>query len=58
MLINYRYEHMLPTVITTNNSGAELEQELGRRTLSRLIEMTRPVKIQAGDYRMKMAAGR
>lgn len=58
MLINYRYEHMLPTVITTNNNGAELEQELGRRTLSRLIEMTKPVKIQAGDYRMKMAAGR
>lgn len=56
MIINYRYEHMLPTVITTNNTGAELEQELGRRTLSRLAEMTRPVKIQAGDYRMKFAA--
>ena len=56
MIINYRYEHMLPTVITTNTTGSELEQELGRRTLSRLAEMTRPVKIQAGDYRMKFAA--
>ena len=56
MLINYRYEHMLPIVITTNNSGAELDKELGRRTLSRLVEMTKPVKIQAGDYRMKLAA--
>lgn len=55
MLINHRYEHMMPTVITTNNDGAELEAELGRRTLSRLAEMTVPVKIKAGDYRMKLA---
>ena len=55
MLINHRYEHMLPTVITTNNDGAELEAELGRRTLSRLAEMTVPIKIKAGDYRMKLA---
>lgn len=54
MLINHRYEHMLPTVITTNNDGQELEQELGRRTLSRLAEMTVPIKISAGDYRMKL----
>lgn len=56
MLVNYRYEHMLPTIVTTNCSGAELEQELGRRTLSRLAEMTRPVKIQADDYRMKISS--
>ena len=55
MLINHCYEHMLPTVITTNNDGAELEAELGRRTLSRLAEMTVPIKIKAGDYRMKLA---
>ena len=55
MLINHRNEHMLPTVITTNNDGAELEAELGRRTLSRLAEMTVPIKIKAGDYRMKLA---
>lgn len=55
MLINHRYEHMLPTVITTNNDGAELEAELGRRTLSRLAEMTVPIKIKARDYRMKLA---
>lgn len=55
MLINHRYEHMLPTVITTNNDGQELERELGRRTLSRLAEMTVPIKIKAGDYRMKLA---
>lgn len=58
MLVNYRYEHMLPTVVTTNCTGAELDKELGRRTLSRLVEMTRPVKMQASDYRMKLAASR
>lgn len=58
MLVNYRYEHMLPTIVTTNCSGAELEQELGRRTLSRLVEMTKPVNIHASDYRMKLAASR
>ena len=58
MLVNYRYEHMLPIVVTTNCSGAELEQELGRRTLSRLVEMTKPVNIRASDYRMKLAASR
>ena len=58
MLVNYRYEHMLPTIVTTNCNGAELEQELGRRTLSRLVEMTKPVNIHASDYRMKLAASR
>lgn len=55
MLVNFRYEHELPVVITTNNGGKELEAELGRRTLSRLIEMTVPVTIKAGDYRMQLA---
>ena len=55
MLVNFRYEHELPVVITTNNGGKELEAELGRRTLSRLIEMTVPVTIKARDYRMQLA---
>lgn len=55
MLVNYRYEYMLPTIITTNNDGAELERELGRRTLSRLAEMTVPIKIEARDYRIRIA---
>lgn len=55
VLVNFRYEHMLPVLITTNNTGKGLEQELGRRTLSRLIEMAVPVTMDAPDYRMKMA---
>ena len=56
VLINHRYEHMLPTVITTNCNGRELEEMFGRRVVSRFAEMTVPVNIRAGDYRMKGAA--
>lgn len=55
VLINHRYEHMLPTVITTNCGGKELEAVFGRRIMSRLAEMTTPVNIRAEDYRMKGA---
>ena len=55
VLINHRYEHMLPTVITTNCNGRELEEMFGRRVVSRLAEMTVPVNIRAEDYRMKGA---
>ena len=55
VLINHRYEHMLPTIITTNYSGNELEAVFGRRIMSRLAEMTTPVNIRAEDYRMKGA---
>ena len=55
VLINHRYEHMLPTVITTNCGGRELEATFGRRIVSRLAEMTVPVNIRAEDYRMKGA---
>ena len=56
LIINYRYEHMLPTIITTNCKGQELEKKLGRRTLSRIAEMTTPIQIQAEDYRMRKFA--
>ena len=55
VLINHRYEHMLPTVITTNCNGKELEAVFGRRIVSRLSEMTVPVNIQATDWRMRGA---
>ena len=55
VLINHRYEHMLPTVITTNCNGRELEGMFGRRVVSRLAEMTTPVNIRAEDYRMRGA---
>ena len=53
VLINHRYEHMLPTVITTNYDGKQLDAVFGRRIVSRLTEMTVPVNIRAEDYRMR-----
>jgi DNA replication protein DnaC len=54
VIINRRYENMLPTVVTTNCSTQELVDRIGQRTVSRLIEMTTPYKITAKDYRMKI----
>jgi DNA replication protein DnaC len=53
IIINRRYENMLPTIVTTNCTTAELVERLGERTVSRLIEMTDAYKITAEDYRLK-----
>lgn len=55
ILINYRYENELPTIVTTNCNGSELRDKLGARILSRIVEMTVPIVIDAPDYRMKGA---
>lgn len=55
VLINHRYEYMLPTVITTNYDGTKIGAVFGKRVQSRLAEMTIPVNIRAEDYRMKGA---
>ena len=53
-IINHRYEHLLPIVITTNCTGCSLVRSVGERNLSRLAEITgAPVMIQASDWRMK-----
>jgi DNA replication protein DnaC len=44
---------MLPTIVTTNCTTAELVERLGERTVSRLIEMTDAYKITTDDYRLK-----
>jgi len=38
-IINYRLNHSLPTIITTNLDLAQLEEYLGERTTSRIIQM-------------------
>ncbi|MFE0449623.1 ATP-binding protein [Streptomyces fungicidicus] len=50
-LINHRYEHMLPTLITTNLPTAELRIALGDRVASRLTEMTERVILTGPDRR-------
>lgn len=50
-LINFRYEHMLPTLITTNVRPGDLEQEIGKRVASRLLEMADRAAMVGTDRR-------
>ncbi len=53
VLINYRYEHMLPTIFTSNCSLKELEEKVGKRITSRMIEMCRCIRMNGEDWRIK-----
>jgi len=44
-IINYRLNNRLPTVITTNLNLDELEEYLGERTTSRIIEMCKVYRL-------------
>lgn len=50
-IINTRYEDLLPTVITSNISGKDLEEYLGGATYSRLCEMCKGVMVKGKDQR-------
>lgn len=53
MLINDRYEKMLPTIVTTNLELSFLENQVGERIVSRLVEMNYTVFMEGEDYRKK-----
>jgi DNA replication protein DnaC len=55
-LVNRRYNHLLPTLITTNLPIAELRARLGDRVASRLAQMTTRVQFDAVDRRRLRAA--
>lgn len=55
-LINHRYEHMLPTLITTNLPTDQLRSALGDRVASRLAEMTDRVVLDGTDRRRSTAS--
>ncbi|MFI9626451.1 ATP-binding protein [Streptomyces sp. NPDC052042] len=50
-LINRRYNHMLPTLITTNLRISDLRAYLGDRVASRLAQMTTRVEFEQVDRR-------
>jgi DNA replication protein DnaC len=50
-LINHRYEHRLPTVVTSNIPATELATNLGERVTSRLREMAKLVALAGDDRR-------
>jgi len=53
VIINARYDNMLPTIVTTNCSPDELEQRIGERAVSRLIEMCQGVLLAGDDWRKR-----
>ncbi len=53
VLINHRYEFKLPTIFTTNCNLSELDEKLGLRIVSRIIEMCRCIEFTGPDYRFK-----
>ncbi|MFJ6574149.1 ATP-binding protein [Streptomyces sp. NPDC091292] len=55
-LINRRYNHMLPTLITTNLRISDLRAHLGDRVSSRLAQMTTRVEFEPVDRRRPRAA--
>lgn len=50
-LINRRYNHLLPTLITTNLRISDLRAHLGDRVASRLAQMTTRVEFEPVDRR-------
>ncbi|WP_329307089.1 ATP-binding protein [Streptomyces sp. NBC_01260] len=55
-LINRRYNHMLPTLITTNLRISDLRAYLGDRVTSRLAQMTTRVEFEPVDRRRHRTA--
>lgn len=51
-LVNGRYERVLPTIVTTNLTGAELAASPYWPVISRLAEGGELVRIEAPDYRL------
>lgn len=50
-VVNYRYEHMLPVVITTNFTEKEFAEHVGNAIASRFLETGRVIKTIGEDYR-------
>lgn len=50
-LINHRYEHSRPTLLTSNFLAKDLGERLGDRVASRLSEMTTRVVLEGPDRR-------
>lgn len=55
-LVDHRYEHLLPTIFTTNLAPGDIKNALGDRTASRLAEMCERAILTGTDRRRRTAA--
>lgn len=53
LIINKRYNDMLPVIFTSNFSIEELAERMGDRIASRIVEMCEVIKIDGEDRRLK-----
>lgn len=51
LLIDARYQAMLPTLVTTNDSLETLEEHVGQRIVSRIMGMCDGIVLDGPDYR-------
>ena len=51
LIINYRYENLLPMIITSNLRLEELGSKMGEATISRVLEVNRTIGFNSKDYR-------
>lgn len=51
ILVDARYQAMLPTVVTTNDTLEDLEEYVGQRIVSRIMEMCDGIALDGPDYR-------
>lgn len=56
-LIDHRYRHRLCTFLTTNCNMTELEGRIGKRALSRIMEMCEGVVVGGDDWRKTHSQG-
>lgn len=54
-LVNWRYEHHLPTLMTSNVEPKDLAARLGDRVISRLAEMCERIPMKGHDRRRRAA---
>lgn len=52
-LINHRYIHKLPTIVTSNLNITDLAERIGPRVSSRLREMCSGITVNGPDYRAR-----
>jgi DNA replication protein DnaC len=57
MIVDHRWSNGLPILITGNDSLDELTDTLGARVVSRLVDCTYTIPIDADDYRVTRGGG-
>ena len=56
-VVDTRYRRLRSTILTTNLPPAELEKAIGSRSMDRLLQTCKLVKLNAASYRRRVADG-